>query len=212
MEEIIIRSSIGDLRRQVWQAEEMVFARFNDINSDDLFDVHCEWRSRPGSRVVYRVCLSNSWRQEETNIARSVLQRGPPESAYRNVQLYMQRRLSREMRTLLDKDEALREANLRLVSAQLALSGKTEIPPDWSSSRQLFADDGLPFGAQLLLEVRIGRNSWSHVLSERTFTITDVSGSIRRINVQCDRGGGRLEFEEQVEWSVPSGWNECTLT
>jgi hypothetical protein len=49
-------------------------------------------------------------------------------------------------------------------------------------------------------------------LSERTFTITDVSGSIRRINVQCDRGGGRLEFEEQVEWSVPSGWNECTLT
>lgn len=101
VEEIIIRSSIGDLRRQVWQAEEMVFARFNDINSDDLFDVHCEWRPRPGSRVVYRVCSSNSWRQEETNIARSVVQRGPPESAYRDVQRYMQRRLIREMRTLL---------------------------------------------------------------------------------------------------------------
>jgi hypothetical protein len=188
-----------------------VLARFNEINSDDLFDISCEWRPRPGSRVQYRVCLSSSWREEESNIARSMLQAGPPAAASEAQQRDMQRRLIREMKVLLVEDHELRQANERLVGAQLALSGKTGIAPEWSSSRQVFSPDALPFGADLLFEVQIGRTPWSHVLLERTFTITDVSGDIRKLEVECDRGGERLEYAAEVEWTVPAGWNECTV-
>ena len=51
-EEIIVRGrGYGDLRRQIQLAEELVYARFNDINSDDKFDIHCFERPMLGSRI-----------------------------------------------------------------------------------------------------------------------------------------------------------------
>lgn len=85
----------------------------------------------------------------------------------------MQRRLVREMKQLLVEDEELRQANLGLVRAQLALSGETRIAPVWSEYRQVEpGDDGLPFDALRMFEVRIGRNSWSHLLASLPTNVT----------------------------------------
>jgi hypothetical protein len=62
VEEIIVRGRrIGELRAEIERAEEAVFARFNEINSTDDFDVHC--RSEKFYGFLYRFCMSNSWRR-----------------------------------------------------------------------------------------------------------------------------------------------------
>jgi hypothetical protein len=62
-EVIVIGRRLGELRRQIETAELAVYARFNEINSDDRFDIHCRERVRYHSHIRERVCESNSWRE-----------------------------------------------------------------------------------------------------------------------------------------------------
>jgi hypothetical protein len=50
-----------------------------------------------------------------------------------------------------------------------------------------------------------------HVPSRRTFAVGDVSGSLREVGIECDRRTATLPFQEDVEWSVPASWGNCTL-
>lgn len=45
-----------------------------------------------------------------------------------------------------------------------------------------------------------------------TFTLASVTGRIRKMEVECERGGGRLEFRDASEWTLPAKWGACTLT
>jgi hypothetical protein len=56
-EEVIVRGrQIGELRAVVQQAREHAYAIFNEINSDDDFDVRCRDERKYHSRATRRVC------------------------------------------------------------------------------------------------------------------------------------------------------------
>jgi hypothetical protein len=56
-EEIIVRGRrLTDLRFEVEQAQERAYAIFNELNSDDDFDVYCRDERRYHSRATTRVC------------------------------------------------------------------------------------------------------------------------------------------------------------
>jgi TonB family protein len=54
-------------------------------------------------------------------------------------------------------------------------------------------------------------DDWMHVPSRRTFAVGDVSGTLREVGIECDRRTATLPFQEDVEWSVPATWGNCTL-
>jgi hypothetical protein len=56
-EEIIVRGRrLTDLRFEVEQAQERAYAIFNELNSDDDFDVYCRDERRYHSRAKVRLC------------------------------------------------------------------------------------------------------------------------------------------------------------
>lgn len=54
--------------------------------------------------------------------------------------------------------------------------------------------------------------TWSHTLARRTFAIGDLDGSLKTVNVECDRGRTELEYSEESEWSLPDSWGTCHIT
>lgn len=59
-EEIMVYGkSMAEARRELHRAQEQVFATFNSLNSDDQYDIHCEYRAATGSHVRQRVCEAN---------------------------------------------------------------------------------------------------------------------------------------------------------
>jgi hypothetical protein len=124
----------------------------------------------------------------------------------------MQQRLGDEMRRLILEDEELKEAVLRLANTQLELAKMTGRWDRMTLERELVgAEDGLPFDAERVLEVKIGTDPWSHALRHRTFTIARLSGEIRNLDLACDGDSERLDYEPGVDWTIPSGWSGCIL-
>src|SRR5688572_28875889 len=55
IEEMIVRGrSYAELREQIRIRQDALFARFNEINSDDGFDIHCKMEPAYGSRILER--------------------------------------------------------------------------------------------------------------------------------------------------------------
>jgi hypothetical protein len=217
-DEMIVFGRIGELRKQMRIAEEAVFLRFNDINSDDKFDIECRPTAFTGSRIALRQCLSNDWRDQDSAAAESTVQslRGEsavPASMYLAAQRDGQLQLAREMRRLVATDEQLAAAVLRLGETQRALDLQTGARADLTLSRQVTAADyeDLPAIARRVFEVRVGKEPWVHGLKSRTFTIGNVAGEIRRLAFDCPDGRKRLEYQEGVDWTVPDGWQACAL-
>jgi hypothetical protein len=56
-EEVIVRGRrLGELRFEIEQARIRAYDIFNEINSDDDFDVRCQDKSRSGTRMPQQVC------------------------------------------------------------------------------------------------------------------------------------------------------------
>ena len=72
-------------------------------------------------------------------------------------------------------------------------------------------EDGLPYGAENVIEVRVGHKPWTQGLTSRTFTLAHVYGEIRSVDVECAERKARLQYEIGVEWSIPGAWGACTL-
>ena len=73
-DEIIVRAkALEKLRLEIKRSEEAVYARFNDINSNDLYDIHCYARRQFMSHINETVCLSNAWRKFDQAIAESMI-------------------------------------------------------------------------------------------------------------------------------------------
>jgi hypothetical protein len=136
----------------------------------------------------------------------------PPPEQFEAEQAYMERRLGDEMRRLVGEDAQFRAAVIELANAQSALAEHQGKPLPYSLSKELEAGStGLPYGAKRVLEVKAGREPWRHALTARTFTIAQVNGEIRRIEVGCIETTKRLRYEPGVEWTLPAHWGDCTL-
>jgi hypothetical protein len=217
-EEIIVRGySYGEIREQIRIREQAVFIRFNEINSDDQFDIHCKMDSKAESRTLERRCLSNSWREQERNYARAfsgrvTLTAGNDPAEFRAEQLRMQAKLKEEMRRLSYEDPALGEAVLQLGQAMQALQFRRGGRPTYTAFRTVETDgDESLFNAERVFEVQIGMSAWTHYLRYRTFTLGDVSGTVRKIDVDCEEGRRTVDYEPNVEWTIPQDWSRCLL-
>lgn len=69
----------------------------------------------------------------------------------------------------------------------------------------------MPYGAELMFEIIMGTKPFRHRLTRPTFTIADVLGEIRKLEVECLEGRRRFEYVRGVDWTVPDGWSDCTL-
>ena len=222
---LVLGKRLEELRIRIRLAEDDVYARFNEINSDDLFDVHCYERPASGSHIDRRRCLSNGWRQMDVAFADATVRDLQSRSGgvgshgyshvpqqYRAKQLRTEQLMTDEMRRLAHEDPELRAAMERLGQAYQAEEQLTGLPAEWTLYREVTAgDDGLPFGAQHLVEVRIGVTEWSRALRTRAFTIAGVDGHIRGIRVACDNAERNLEYQEDSDWTIPDAWGACTL-
>lgn len=58
-DEIVITAqpSLFELREKVSEAEDAMFKLFNELNSDDRYDMHCSWQIRNFSHVKEKRCL-----------------------------------------------------------------------------------------------------------------------------------------------------------
>ncbi len=214
IEEIIVRGrSFGELRFEFRRFEEAVFARFNEINSTDDFDIHC--RLEKYGHLRGRSCQSNFGRELQGRAYTAAVREMQDRGSFGLGQLYaaearrLQRLLDAEMRQLATEDEQLQQAIAEFSQAQFALTlarGTTTL------SRQVTATSGsLPYDAELMFEIIMGNEPFRHRLTRQTFTIADVLGEIRKLDVECAEGRRRIDYESGVDWTVRNGWSSCTL-
>lgn len=217
-DQIIVRGRAwGELRFEIERAEQAVFDRFNELNSDDRFDIVCRSEVPIGSNIPRRVCQANFGREQASNMGQTFLQAlqgqaAVPWQAYWGEQARMQQRLVDEMRRLVDQDEELAAALQHLGRTQLLLAESTGSRRPWSTSRQVVAREGsLPYGAALMFEVEMGRRPWEHRLTQQTFEIAHVTGDIKRLEVECAQGRERHKYDGELAWTLPPGRTDCTL-
>jgi len=220
-EEVVVRGrSRAMLRAQIELAEEAVYARFNEINSNDEFDIHCRRVTPINSHISRRVCEPNFWRNVQAQAGEEfvrALQGSPalPVEMYYAEGFHKYELLEDEMRRLILEDEELRRAFARLTVLTEAQRGDA-LPPALLSTVAIQEKAGeveLPYDAAARTSVRIGAEPWTHALALKTFTIAHVQGEIKRVEIQCNgRRKERLRFQADAEWTVPQAWLPCDLT
>ena len=65
--------SLGRLRQEAYDAEEIFFDSFNALNSDDDLDIHCYREAVTGSRLKRRVCKPNYLKRLEAEATRQMM-------------------------------------------------------------------------------------------------------------------------------------------
>ncbi len=58
LDEVVVRGQrLALLREEIVEAEDRFYARYNELNSNDEFDIVCQRRQRTGTIMVTRVCF-----------------------------------------------------------------------------------------------------------------------------------------------------------
>jgi hypothetical protein len=215
---VVTGRDINQLRLRMRRDEDAVYARFNEINSTDRFDVRCVMRAATGTHIEQRVCESKGWEDFEAQIASASIAEqlhefGPPPQALRVRQLTESHVFEEEFRRLAGEDPALKDALGKLARDVAAVGVLSQSRTGSTLERAVPADAAqFPADAHHMVDVRIGHTAWTHPLTEHTFTIASVTGRVRSLRIDCDRGSQTLQFEPDVEWSVPAAWSGCRVT
>ena len=228
-DEIIVHGkALEKLKLRIKRAEDDVYTRFNEINGDDSYDIHCYERAFTGSRIKKHVCMSNAARAADIAIAEASVRalQGPivagrsdgttntfvtgtpgGETALAQSehakQLDTERRVQAELRRLAHEDPALRAAVGRLGQAYRALDAVAGSRPGETSYVEQSGEHELPFDAQHLFEVHVGNVAWSHSLTERVAAARIRAGADPRPahRMRQDCGEARLQGGRRVDHS-----------
>jgi hypothetical protein len=74
VEELIVRGrTIQQLRLEIEKLEDAVYERFNELNSNDDFDIFCYEQAQTGSNVPQRTCIPKFALRADERAARTVL-------------------------------------------------------------------------------------------------------------------------------------------
>jgi hypothetical protein len=220
-EEIVVRgASRAALRVQIELAEDAIFDRFNEINSDDEFDIRCRLETRTGTRIPQRVCQANFWRRALAESGESTVRQlqgssDVGEATYRAEAMYKSRLLEDEMMRLAREDKQLMREITRFYELTTTLEnfGDDDRRERATMSRVMTADQQeLPYEAAVMAEVRIMSDPWSHVLTHSTFAIAHVFGEVEQVRLDCREQSENLNFELGAEWNVPVNWEPCSVT
>ena len=111
IEEVIVYGdkTLYHYRLEMYRAQDLVFTAFNEINSDDQFDVHCNYEASPGTRIRRHVCKANFVREAEENEALGFMLR-QPHNPSRTAIMQKHNELMEEMDRLVAENPRLREA------------------------------------------------------------------------------------------------------
>jgi hypothetical protein len=215
-EVIVIGKSPGQLRVEMERAEEAVYDRFNALNRDRQFDIHC-WREAPiNSHVSRRVCRPNFWRDAEARAGQEslrALQGGAviDPAMFLAAGDYKTGLMRQQMKRVAAEDEQFQSALVRFVKLKEALEGAARSPSRTKSVETAGGQGSLPYGAALAADVHIGRQLWRRALTHRTFTFGEVQGEIGRLEIKCGERTEELRYEDAAEWTLPEDWKDCDL-
>jgi hypothetical protein len=219
-EEIVVRGvTRASLRVQIELAEDAVYERWNEINGNDEFDIHCRLDTYTGSRIPHRVCQPNFWRAALAESGKETV-RGLQGSSYIAAAVFQgeamakSRTLEKEMKRIAGEDTELLQAVSRFYSLTTRLDNLND--EDSSDDATTFrvvtaAEQTLPYDAAVMAEVRVRAEPWRHILSHETFAIAHVYGEIEGLELDCRKQSRQLNFESGAEWSVPAGWQPCSV-
>ena len=216
-DEIVVLGRINQLRTEVQRTEEAFYDRFNELNGDHKLDIHCRLEPLINSHIPRRVCASNQWHDIDAKIGQAALrdargELGSTPDSLVNEQTYAQKELTDAMRRATAQDPQLQQDIVRFVAAKRALEAQLQGQPRRSVAQQIEPGaSGLPYDARAMFVVRAGKEAWSHPLKQGTFTIADVAGEIRNLDLQCAQGERTIQYQDGVDWTVPQGWTGCTL-
>lgn len=74
-----------------------------------------------------------------------------------------------------------------------------------TARQQIDSTDPLP----LLAKIR--DKQWSYEPAHRMFTVADVVGKLNKINVRCEHRNLELEYQPDVDWTLPASAGKCVL-
>jgi hypothetical protein len=216
-EVVVIGQSPAAMRERIRLATEAVYAKFNEINSDDAFDIHCRYRATTGSRIRSRVCESNFWRDAQADAGEEMARafQGSssisPETIYASARLQGQL-MSQEMYRLMRENAEFRETLSEL--GALVQASRRDRPA--ATQARVFTEDYLgegllPYGAATTARVQIGRRPWKYKLTQTTFAFGALIGDIEEIEISCRGLKEQLVYEGGAEWSLPDDWRSCEL-
>jgi hypothetical protein len=216
-DEIVVLGRINELRTEVQRTEEAFYERFNEINGDHKLDIHCRLEPLINSHIPRRVCASNAWHDIDAKIGAAALREyrgelGSTPDSLVNEQTYTQKELTDAMRRATAQDPQLQQDIVRFVAAKRALEAQLQGQPRRSVAQQIEPGaSGLPYDARAMFVVRAGKEPWTHPLTQSTFTIANVAGEVRSLDLQCAQGERAIQYQDGVDWTVPQGWTACTL-
>lgn len=134
IDEIIVPGQTPEnLRLEIERLEVAVYDRFNALNSNDDFDIHCASRAPTGSNIPVRTCAPNFVVRVESTAAKRMLHDGRGGAGNNNnpaeQEMLMQKRsreLTEEMQRVAREDEQLLRDLVRLDQLkQLETAGQT---------------------------------------------------------------------------------------
>jgi hypothetical protein len=122
VDEIVVPGRTPEnLRIEIERLEVAVYDRFNALNSDDDFDIHCISKAPTGSNIPLRTCIPNFVIRAESSNARKMLNDGRTGAGNNNnpaeQTMRMQekgRALTEEMQRVAREDEQLLRDLVRL--------------------------------------------------------------------------------------------------
>ncbi|MGI9205713.1 MAG: hypothetical protein ACR2Q3_16980 [Woeseiaceae bacterium] len=117
--------SIGELRKEAEKAEKDLYSLFNDINSDDDFDVRCKRERALGSRRKVQVCTPKFQRRIESNISADQVNQAVPVMPGTQMQ-EKQQLMRQEMTDLLATNEDFSAAFNKYAAAKRAYETKLQ--------------------------------------------------------------------------------------
>ena len=215
---LVVGQSLAELRKQLILAQDAVFAKFNEINSDDDFDIICREEAPTGSRIRKRVCLPNFWRDAQAEVGSEQVRELQGGITFPGAAIYgeAQRRdkvMTEEMYRLMIENAEFRETLVRLGDLVLAAQG-SRVEAKSSAilvTSDMLSDTVLPLGATLFAQVQIGQKAWRHDLTQYSFSISRLAGEIAEIAVRCRGIEETLDYVAGSEWSLPDDWRRCSL-
>lgn len=87
-----------------------------------------------------------------------------------------------------------------------------DIPDNDPYRAQADAIRGIVDSPEIVSRASIIDKQWSYEPKYRIFAVSSVEGRISRINVRCEqRKELKLDFQENVDWSLPESFGSCTL-
>ena len=109
-----------NLRVEIERLETLVYARFNALNSDDEFDIHCVERPPTGSNIPLRTCAPNFVARSESRASEDLVTGSRAAATPRDPSEYKinleqkSRALAEDMQRVAREDEQFLRALTRL--------------------------------------------------------------------------------------------------